>query len=93
MQTDVLEVRTSSIIKTISLMMKAVRTSETSVYFKETTRRCITEGYHLHNKLCSPFNTTTVVGVLTELCSRVVRDPGLFSRRPWFETRLEKGLL
>jgi hypothetical protein len=30
------------------LMMKAVRTSETSVYFYETTRRYITEGCHRH---------------------------------------------
>jgi hypothetical protein len=34
-------VRTASII--ISLVMKAVRTSETSVYFNETTRRYIPE--------------------------------------------------
>jgi hypothetical protein len=27
----------------IALMMEAVRTSETSVYFNETTRRCIEE--------------------------------------------------
>jgi hypothetical protein len=32
----------------IALMMEAVRTSETPVYFKETTRRCISEGCHLH---------------------------------------------
>jgi cell division protein FtsL len=32
----------------IALMMEAVRTSETSVYFKHTTRRYISEGYHLH---------------------------------------------
>jgi hypothetical protein len=30
------------------LMMEAVRTSETSVYFNETTRRFISEGCHLH---------------------------------------------
>jgi hypothetical protein len=29
-------------------MMKAVHTSETSVYFNETTLRCVPEGYHLH---------------------------------------------
>jgi hypothetical protein len=29
----------------ITLMTEAVRTSETSVYFNETTRRCIPEGF------------------------------------------------
>jgi uncharacterized protein YeaC (DUF1315 family) len=28
-------------------MMEAVPTSEMPVYFNETTRRCISEGYHL----------------------------------------------
>jgi hypothetical protein len=37
--------RTASIF--ISLMMEAVRTSETSIYFNEPTRCCILEGYHL----------------------------------------------
>jgi hypothetical protein len=32
----------------IVLMMEAVRTSETSVYFNETTRRYIAEGHRLH---------------------------------------------
>jgi hypothetical protein len=32
----------------ITLMMDAVHTSETSVYFNETTRRYIAESYHLH---------------------------------------------
>jgi hypothetical protein len=40
---DLSEVRTASII---AIMMEAVRTSETSVYY-ESTRRCIPEGYHL----------------------------------------------
>jgi hypothetical protein len=31
-----------------ALMMEAVRTSETSIYFNETTRRYIPEGCHLH---------------------------------------------
>jgi hypothetical protein len=43
--TDVSEVRTSSIIMA---MMEAVRTSETSAYSNETTRRYIPEGSHLH---------------------------------------------
>jgi hypothetical protein len=34
----------------ITLMMAAVRTSETSVYFHETTRRCIAEGCHLNGR-------------------------------------------
>jgi cell division protein FtsL len=32
----------------IALMMEAICTSETSVYFKHTTRRYISEGYNLH---------------------------------------------
>jgi hypothetical protein len=40
--TDVSEVHTASII-IIALMMEAVRTSETSVNFNVTTRRCIPE--------------------------------------------------
>jgi hypothetical protein len=34
------------------VMVEAVRTSETSVYFKETTRRCIAEGCNLRNRRC-----------------------------------------
>jgi hypothetical protein len=34
----------------IALMMDAVRTSETSVYFNETTRRYIPEGCHLQTR-------------------------------------------
>jgi hypothetical protein len=34
----------------IALMMEAVRTSETSVNFYETTRRNIQEGFHLHTR-------------------------------------------
>jgi hypothetical protein len=34
----------------IALMTEAVRTSETSAYFYETTRRSIPEGCHLRNK-------------------------------------------
>jgi hypothetical protein len=37
---------TASII--IALLMKAVRTSETSVYYNETTRRYIPEDSNLH---------------------------------------------
>jgi hypothetical protein len=52
LSTDVSEVRTASIIRVINaiitLMMDAAHTSETSVYFNETTRRYIPEGYHLH---------------------------------------------
>jgi hypothetical protein len=42
---NVSEVRTSSIIRA---MMEAVRTSETSVYFNETTRHYMAEGCHIH---------------------------------------------
>jgi hypothetical protein len=40
----------TSTVKAIALMMAAVRTSETLVYFNETTRRYIPEGCHI---LCS----------------------------------------
>jgi hypothetical protein len=43
-------VRTASIIRFIALMMEAVRISETSVYFNETTRRYVPEGYNLHTR-------------------------------------------
>jgi hypothetical protein len=32
------------------MVMEAIRTSETSVYFNETTRRYIPEGCHLHTR-------------------------------------------
>jgi hypothetical protein len=40
-KTDVSEVRSASIVIMIAVMMEAVRTSETLVYFKETTQRHI----------------------------------------------------
>jgi hypothetical protein len=44
----------------ITLMMEAVLTSETSVYFNETTRRYIPEDYSLHLLFC-------LLGPATEL--------------------------
>jgi hypothetical protein len=41
----------------IALMMEAVLTSETSVYFKEITRRYIPEGY-LQTRRCENLNLT-----------------------------------
>jgi hypothetical protein len=51
-------VRTASII--IALMMEAVRTYETSVYFNETTRRYTPEGCHLrlHDCFVKEFSST-----------------------------------
>jgi hypothetical protein len=46
--TDVSEVRTASIIRT--LMMEALSTSETSVILYETTRRNIPEDSHIHTR-------------------------------------------
>jgi hypothetical protein len=43
-KTYVSEVGTDSIIRA---MMEAAQTSETSIYFNETTQRCIPEGCHL----------------------------------------------
>jgi hypothetical protein len=48
-QTEVSEVRTVCMIRAL---MEAVRTSETSAYFKETTRRYIPESCHLHTRHC-----------------------------------------
>jgi hypothetical protein len=48
-QTEVLEVRTVFIIR---IMMKAVHTSETSVYFNDATRRCIPKSCPLHAHHC-----------------------------------------
>jgi hypothetical protein len=47
-KTDVSEVRTASIIK---MMTEVVRTSEMSVYSNETTRLYSPEDSHLHSKL------------------------------------------
>jgi hypothetical protein len=49
-------VRTATIV--MAVMIEAVRTSETSVYLNETTRRSIPESYHLQDtfsSLSSPF--------------------------------------
>jgi hypothetical protein len=37
-----------------ALMMEAVRTSETSIYFHDTTRRYIAESCHIQNNICQP---------------------------------------
>jgi hypothetical protein len=60
--TDDSEVRNASIIRainTIILMMEALRTSETSVYFMEITRRYIPAGYHLHTRRRENLNLTS----------------------------------
>jgi hypothetical protein len=44
---DVSEVRTASIIRAIT---EAVRTSETSAYFHDTTQRYITQSCHFHTR-------------------------------------------
>jgi hypothetical protein len=43
------EIHWHAVIKMIALMMKAVGTSQTPIYFYETTRRHIAEGSRLHN--------------------------------------------
>jgi hypothetical protein len=47
-ETDASEMRTSSII---ALIMEAARTSETSVYFNDITRRYNPQGSNLHTRL------------------------------------------
>jgi gamma-glutamylcysteine synthetase len=47
---DASEIRTDTIFMMITLMMDAVHTSETSVYFNETIRRYISQGCHLHTR-------------------------------------------
>jgi hypothetical protein len=42
--------------RVIALMMETVRTSETSVYFNETTWRCIPEGFILIHAVVRPLN-------------------------------------
>jgi hypothetical protein len=49
-QTDVSEMRIASIIRVITLMMEAVRTSETSVYAKENKRHYLPQGSHVHTR-------------------------------------------
>jgi hypothetical protein len=62
MQTDVSEVRAASIIRA---MMEVVRTSETSVYYNETTRRNIPEGTNLQLFIllteCNVFHTVLTI--------------------------------
>jgi hypothetical protein len=60
--TDVSRVSTAS---AIALMMVAVQTSETSVYFNDITRRYIAEGCHLQYK-CSYRPTASVVSMDTK---------------------------
>jgi hypothetical protein len=50
---DVSKMHSASVF---ALMMEAVRTSEMFVYFNETTRCCISEGYRLHSLLCSRYD-------------------------------------
>jgi hypothetical protein len=50
MSTDVTAVRAASIIRAISLMMEAARTSETSVDIQLRTRQYIPEDYELHTR-------------------------------------------
>jgi hypothetical protein len=62
---------------TIALMMEAVRTSESSVNFYETTRRHVPEGYHLyachrenlksHNFHCCLFNMLTIAQIICQV--------------------------
>jgi hypothetical protein len=44
----------------IALMMEAVHTSETSVYFNETTRRYIPEGCHLQYPVTFPMRSICI---------------------------------
>jgi hypothetical protein len=48
----------------IALMMEAVRTSETSVYFSETTRRLFPESWHLHTRRRKNLLSHTEAGLL-----------------------------
>jgi hypothetical protein len=47
---DVAPRRLSEVDKRFALMMESVHTSETSVYFNETTRRYIPKSCHLHTR-------------------------------------------
>jgi hypothetical protein len=55
MSTDVSEVRAASIIRAIVLMMKAARTSETSVKIQLRTRQYIPEDSELHRHAPAAF--------------------------------------
>jgi hypothetical protein len=45
----------------VALMMEAVFTSETPVYFNETTRRYISDGYHLRTRRRQKLNSQLVI--------------------------------
>jgi hypothetical protein len=48
--------------------MEAVRTYETSVYYNETTRRNIPEGYHLHARRRENLNSHFICLYTTSRC-------------------------
>jgi hypothetical protein len=56
--TNVLEVRTASITRAL---MEPVRTSETSVNFKVTTRRCIAEDFKFHTRRRENLNSYEIL--------------------------------
>jgi hypothetical protein len=58
------------------VLMAAVRTSETSVYFKETTRRYIPESYIQTNKQTNMFRSVICIRIL-EHCNKV------YGVKPW----------
>jgi hypothetical protein len=47
----------------ITLMMEAARTSETSGYFQETTRRCVQESCHIHTRYSQNLNIM-MIGII-----------------------------
>jgi hypothetical protein len=53
----------------ITLMVKAARTSETSVYFNETTWRYNPEGYHLQGVVGMSEGPALYCGNLKRFCS------------------------
>jgi hypothetical protein len=48
----------------VKLTVATVRTSETSVYFNESTRRYIPEGCHLHNRRSENLKSHTFISYL-----------------------------
>jgi hypothetical protein len=75
--------RTFSII---SLMMEVVRTSETSVYFNETTWRSIPDGCHIQETVVQSaryvMSYDDVCHLSREKLRKFAKEKKLFSRQP-----------
>jgi hypothetical protein len=64
--------------------MEAVRTSETSVYSNETTRRCIPESCHLHTRRRENLKSRKTVAYFVNLIPKEIENKRECSFYPYF---------